>query len=53
MRRKTANECRFVKVQEVQKLTSLGRTTLWKLEREGKFPKGFHIAGLRGAKGLA
>ena len=41
---------RFMKAREVLQLIGLGRTTLWKLEREGKFPKGFRLAGLQGTK---
>ncbi len=30
---------RFLRVKEVEKLTGLSRTTIWRQEREGKFPK--------------
>jgi len=30
------------------KLTGLGRTTIWQLEREGRFPRRRKLAGSRG-----
>ena len=30
---------RFVRQPEVQRTTGLSRTTIWRLERTGKFPK--------------
>ncbi len=30
---------RLLRVHEVMKLTGLGRTTIWQLERAGEFPK--------------
>ena len=32
-------DTRIIKVDEVQKLTSLSRSTIWRLENTGKFPK--------------
>ena len=29
---------RIVRLKDVLKLTGLGRTTLWRLEKEGRFP---------------
>ena len=41
---------RFLRVKDVQRLTTLSRSTLWKLEREGKFPKGHTLPALPAAK---
>jgi len=32
---------------EVQRLTNLSRTTRWRLEREGKFPRRLRLSGNR------
>jgi prophage regulatory protein len=37
---------KFVRVKDIQDMTSLGRTTIWRLEREGKFPKGCSLPAL-------
>jgi prophage regulatory protein len=39
---------RLLRVPEVMKLTGLGRTTIWQLERDGEFPKRRKRAGSRG-----
>ena len=41
-------EDRLLRVREVMKLNGLGRTTIWQLEREGRFPKRRKLAGSRG-----
>ena len=41
---------KFLRVREIQELTTLSRTTIWKLEREGKFPRGFSPPALPAAK---
>jgi prophage regulatory protein len=33
----------FIRVRKVLELTQIGRTTLWRLVREGKFPKPVRI----------
>ena len=33
------HEDRFVREKEVERLTGLSRTTRWRLERQGKFPR--------------
>ena len=35
----TDNEDRFLREPEVAKITGLSRTTRWRLEREGRFPR--------------
>ena len=30
---------KFLRVKEIQEMTTLSRSTIWRLEREGKFPK--------------
>jgi prophage regulatory protein len=32
------DDIRFIRENEVQRITGLSRTTRWRLEREGKFP---------------
>jgi prophage regulatory protein len=40
---------RFISDHEVQSRTNLSRTTIWRLERLGKFPRSFRLsAGRRG-----
>ena len=39
---------RLLRVDEVMKLTGLGRTTIWQLERDGEFPKRRKRSGSRG-----
>lgn len=34
---------RFIKIPKVLELTQIGRTTLWRLVKNGKFPKPIHI----------
>jgi prophage regulatory protein len=34
---------RFIKMPKVLELTQMGRTTLWRLVKNGKFPKPIHI----------
>lgn len=34
---------RFIKMPKVLELTQIGRTTLWRLVKNGKFPKPVHI----------
>lgn len=36
---------RFMRESEQEKVTGLSRTTRWRLEREGKFPKSYSISG--------
>ena len=36
---------RFLRDQEQEEITGLSRTTRWRLEREGKFPKAYSIGG--------
>src|SRR5213593_855655 len=36
---------RVLRLPEVKKLTGLGRTTLWQLERDGLFPKRRRLTG--------
>ena len=36
---------RFIRVRECCLLTSLSRTTLWRLEQSGHFPKKYRISG--------
>ena len=38
---------RLLSVAKVQEATGLGRTTLWRLERDGKFPRRRRIVGHR------
>lgn len=35
----TGNEDRFLREPEVARITGLSRTTRWRLEREGRFPR--------------
>ena len=37
---------KFIRIQEVLEITKLSRTTLWRLEKLGKFPKR-HKIGVR------
>jgi len=39
-----SSEDRFVREPEVLKITGLSRTTRWRLERAGQFPKSYQIA---------
>jgi predicted DNA-binding transcriptional regulator AlpA len=41
---------RFLRVKDIQELTTLSRTTIWRLERAGKFPKGRSLPALPSAK---
>ena len=41
---------KFLRVKEIQKMTTLSRSTIWKLERDGKFPKGRSLPALPAAK---
>lgn len=34
---------RFIKLPKVLELTQIGRTTLWRLVKNGRFPKPVHI----------
>lgn len=36
---------RFIRTSEVQRKTGLGRTTIWRLERSGRFPARRSIVG--------
>ena len=36
---------RFLREPEQEKVTGLSRTSRWRLEREGKFPKSYSIGG--------
>ena len=36
---------RLVRMKEVRALTGLGRSTIHRLIREGRFPKNFHLFG--------
>lgn len=38
---------RMLSTTEVQEATGLSRTTLWRMEREGKFPKRRKLVGHR------
>jgi prophage regulatory protein len=38
---------RILGEREVHRLTNLSRTTRWRLEREGKFPKRLRLSGNR------
>jgi prophage regulatory protein len=38
---------RFLSTREVMDVTGMGRTTLWRLEREGEFPRRRRIVGHR------
>jgi prophage regulatory protein len=38
---------RVLSTREVMEVTSLGRTTLWRLEREGEFPARRRLIGHR------
>jgi prophage regulatory protein len=38
---------RILSQSEVQLATNMGRTTIWRLEREGKFPRRRQIIGHR------
>jgi len=38
---------RILSTQEVQHLTNLSRTTLWRMERAGKFPARVHLSSTR------
>ena len=38
---------RFIGEPEIKKITSLSRSTRWRLEREGKFPKKHHLSANR------
>jgi len=42
---------RVLRVAEVMRLTGLGRTTIWQLEREGKFPRRGKLTGRSRAVG--
>lgn len=35
---------RFIRETECQEITGLGRTSRWRLEKEGKFPKRYKIS---------
>lgn len=37
----------FVSIKETCKITSLSRTTIWKLEKEGHFPRTVRLAGIK------
>ena len=39
---------RLLRIAEVKKLTGLGRTTIWQLERDGQFPQRVKLSGARG-----
>ena len=39
MQNPTPNQDHFLRAREVQKITALSRTTIWRLERAGKFPR--------------
>ncbi len=36
---------KFLRDSEVEDITGLSRTTRWRLEREGKFPKKYPVTG--------
>lgn len=38
---------RFMKIDEVKKITSLSRSTIWRLQMKGQFPKRFPLSGNR------
>ncbi|MCZ6848112.1 MAG: AlpA family phage regulatory protein [Alphaproteobacteria bacterium] len=38
---------RFIGESEIKKITSLSRSTRWRLEREGRFPKKRHLSANR------
>jgi prophage regulatory protein len=39
---------RLLRVTEVMKVTGLGRTTIWQLERDGQFPQRVKLSGSSG-----
>lgn len=41
---------RFLTANDVRRVTTLRRTTIWKLEREGKFPRGHRLRVLPSRK---
>ena len=43
---------RLISVKEVAHLTTLSRTALWRLEKDGKFPDPTSLVGSRLGKGL-
>lgn len=44
---------RFINDEEQEKLTNLSRTTRWRLERRGEFPKSYKISPNRSARRLS
>ena len=44
MKTDTPQDDRFVREAEVARITGLSRTTRWRLERAGKFPKRIKIS---------
>lgn len=38
---------KIINVKQVQEVTGLSRTTIWRLQRTGNFPKNFHISPAR------
>ena len=49
----TSSSDRFVGDAEQEKITNLSRTTRWRLERAGKFPKSYKISANRSARLLS
>ena len=41
------NQDRIIGIKEVQKLTNLSRTTIWRMERAGKFPDRLPLSSSR------
>jgi len=43
----TQDGTRFIGAREAEALTSISRYTLWRMEREGKFPKSVKLGSKR------
>jgi prophage regulatory protein len=43
MNRQGDESMRYIRFKELRKLVPLGRTTIWKMMKEGRFPQSYRI----------